>query len=229
MPAKTAQLAKRAPARRSAPEPVPTREIILDTAERLFAQRGVDGVAVRDLAREMNLTAPSLYNHFPGKQALYDAVLERGLNPIIEILAEAWHPGGLQPDRMRSTIDRLVTHLADHPHLAALLQRAMLDEGSGAEAILTRWFNVLYRGGVAVIKESASDAGWDPIELPHLAMALFGLVFAYFTNEKVLRRISKLAKDPLSADTLEVHRQFLQKAIYRLLGPQAPASAMSPV
>lgn len=228
MPAKSAHASNRSPRRSAATVAPPTREVILDTAERLFAERGVDGVAVRDLAREMKLTAPSLYNHFPSKQALYDAVLERGLNPIVEILAEAWHPGGLDPDRMRNTVDRLVTHLAAHPHLAALLQRAVLEEASGAEAIIGRWVDLLYRGGVAVIKESAKQAGWEPAELPHLAMALFGMVFAYFTNEKVLRRISKLAKNPLSQDTLQVQRAFLQKAIYRLLGPQAlPAQLLN--
>src|SRR2546427_12692245 len=72
---------------------VPTREVILDTAERLFAARGVEGVAVRDLAREMGVTASSLYNHFPGKQALYDAVLERGLGPIVAGVAGQDGPG----------------------------------------------------------------------------------------------------------------------------------------
>ena len=61
-------LTKRAAgARKSAPaEPLPTREVILDAAEVLFAEHGVDGVAVRDLARELNLTPSSLYNHFAG-------------------------------------------------------------------------------------------------------------------------------------------------------------------
>src|SRR5881296_4082765 len=93
--------------RAAAPDAVPqTREVILDTAEHLFAARGVDGVALRDLAREMHLTAPSLYNHFPSKQALYDAVLERGLRPIVELVGEAWHPGSLRPERMRHTVDK---------------------------------------------------------------------------------------------------------------------------
>ncbi|MGH8701293.1 MAG: TetR/AcrR family transcriptional regulator, partial [Burkholderiales bacterium] len=65
----TVRKANRAASPETAP---PTREVILDTAERLFAVHGVDSVALRDLARDMNLTAPSLYNHFPSKQALYD-------------------------------------------------------------------------------------------------------------------------------------------------------------
>jgi len=50
-------LSKRAAGARKAPvEPLPTREVILDAAEVMFAEHGVDGVAVRDLARELELT-----------------------------------------------------------------------------------------------------------------------------------------------------------------------------
>ena len=84
-------------ARDGQPVAPPTRELILDTAERLFSARGVDGVAVRDLAREMGITAASLYNHFPSKQALYDAVVERGLGPIVAVVGQAWQPGAIRP------------------------------------------------------------------------------------------------------------------------------------
>jgi AcrR family transcriptional regulator len=206
----------------------PTREVILDTAERLFALRGVDGVAVRDLAREMALTAPSLYNHFPSKQALYDAVLERGLHPIADLLAEAWHPGALHPDHVRVTVDRLVAHLAKHPHLARLLQRALLEETANVQEIITRWLNPLYREGFAVIRETAEAAGWDDRELPQLTIGLFGLVFAYFTNTTTLRLLAG-AGDPYSQDSLAVQRAFLEKAIVRLLGPRPRRTAAAPL
>jgi AcrR family transcriptional regulator len=199
----------------------PTREVILDTAERLFAAHGVDGVAVRDLAREMNLTAPSLYNHFPGKQALYDAVLERGLRPIVETVAEAWQPGALRPDQMRLTVDRLIEHLATHPHLARLLQRALLEEGGHVHSLMAKWLAPLYRQGLDVIQATADEAGWEADELPHLTLGLFGMVFSYFTNAAALQSIAGWAGGPMSARSLAVQRRFLEKAIYRLLGPQA--------
>lgn len=200
--------------------PPPTREVILDTAERLFAERGVDGVAVRDLAREMNLTAPSLYNHFTSKQELYDAVLERGLAPLLEMSAEAWDPATVDAEKARTVATRLVDHLAHHPHLAALLQRALLEDAKGVEALIERWLGPMYRGGVLAIKDRARRTGWEVEELPHLAVGLFGMVFAYFTNLKVLRRVSKRASNPLAPETLEHQRAFLEKAIFRLLGPQ---------
>ncbi|GIW43200.1 MAG: hypothetical protein KatS3mg077_0482 [Candidatus Binatia bacterium] len=207
-------------ARRSkavAQETVSTRDLILDAAERLFATRGVDGVAVRDLARELGLTAPSLYNHFSSKQALYDAVLERGLRPILEVIREAWSGGRLRPEE---TLARLLEHLARHPHLAQLLQRALLDENSGGAALIGKWLGPMYREGVKVLGAAAATAGWDSDELPHLAMALFGMVFSYFTNLNAIRSMSPRLQ-PLAARQIELQRKVLEKAVYRLLGPQA--------
>ncbi|TMA61457.1 MAG: TetR/AcrR family transcriptional regulator [Deltaproteobacteria bacterium] len=209
----------KAPSRPEASPAVPTREAILDAAERLFSARGVDGVAVRDLAREMSLTPSSLYNHFPGKQALYEAVLERGLRPIVDLVAGAAPPGVLGPAQLNATIERLTRHLAVHPHLARLLQRALLEDGK-LQAAIGRWASTLYGQGVAVLRAGAVDAGWEPTEVPHLALGLFGIIFAYFTNAPAVRALAGSKEDPFSARALAVQRRFLEKAVYRLLGPQ---------
>jgi AcrR family transcriptional regulator len=200
----------------------PTREVILDTAERLFAARGVEGVAVRDLAREMGITASSLYNHFAGKQALYDAVLERGLGPIVEAVALAWQ-GGLRPERVHATLDWLIAHLARHPHLARLLQRALLEESEAVQALVEPWVGSLYREGIAVVRRAAEDAGWEAEQVPHLGVALFGMIFAYFTNASALRRLAGWGDDLFSARALAAQRRFLEQAIIRLLGPRPRA------
>ena len=197
--------------------PAPTREVILDTAERLFAAHGVEGVAVRDLAREMGISASSLYNHFPGKQALYDAVLERGLGPIVDVVAGQ---DGLGPERVHATLDRLTAHLTRHPHLARLLQRALLEESPAVQALLERWIGSLYREGIAVVRKAARDAGWEAEQVPHLGVALFGMIFAYFTNATALRRLAGWGDDLFSARALAVQRRFLEQAIIRLLGPR---------
>lgn len=56
----------------------PARRRLLDTAERLFMQRGYSAIALRDLAQALNIKQASLYYHFPGgKEELYVAVAER--------------------------------------------------------------------------------------------------------------------------------------------------------
>jgi len=201
------------------PPAAPTHELILDTAERLFAARGVDGVAVRDLAREMGITASSLYNHFRSKQALYEAVLERGVGPIIQSVSAGWQ-SGVRRDRVHATLESVGAHLARHPHLARLLQRALLDESGAVQALLERWVGALYREGIAVVARAARAAGWGPEEVPHLGVALFGVIFAYFTNAAALRTLAGWAGDPLSEASLAVQQRFVEKATIRLLAPR---------
>ena len=54
-----------------------TRELILQTALKLFSQKGFEAVSVRDISAELELTAPALYVHFKSKQDILEAILHR--------------------------------------------------------------------------------------------------------------------------------------------------------
>jgi AcrR family transcriptional regulator len=47
-----------------------TRQLIADTAARLFAERGYENVAVSDVAREAEVAEQTVYNYFPTKEQL---------------------------------------------------------------------------------------------------------------------------------------------------------------
>ena len=47
-----------------------TKEKILDSAVRLFAQHGFDNTSMRDLAKDVGVKNPSLYNHFESKKEI---------------------------------------------------------------------------------------------------------------------------------------------------------------
>lgn len=49
---------------------------ILDESKKLFAQKGLHGVSVDEIARRVKMSPALLYRHFPSKESLYDAVLE---------------------------------------------------------------------------------------------------------------------------------------------------------
>ena len=52
-----------------------TRQKILEKALELFSTQGYDSVSVGEIAKAVGIKAPSLYNHFPGKQAIFDAIV----------------------------------------------------------------------------------------------------------------------------------------------------------
>jgi len=53
-----------------------TKNLIIKKALDLFSERGYDAVSVDQIAKEVGIKAPSLYNHYPSKQAIFDAIFE---------------------------------------------------------------------------------------------------------------------------------------------------------
>ncbi len=205
-----------------------TRDLILDVAERLFAAHGLEGVAVRDLARATGLTASSLYNHFPSKQAIYAAVLERGLRPLVELTTEAWPSGPLERDRMRPMLDRTLSHLAAHPSIATLLQRVLMEDAGKPDTRVAAWLRVLTSRWARLIRDAGMAAGWEEEELPHLTLALFVLTCAYFVSARTSNAVEPWSPDPFSPSEIAVQREFLEEAMFRLLGPRPRRRRRSP-
>ena len=53
-----------------------TKMKILDKALELFSTQGYDSVSVGEIAKAVGIKAPSLYNHFPSKQAIFEAIVK---------------------------------------------------------------------------------------------------------------------------------------------------------
>ncbi len=55
---------------------IETKQKILTKALELFSERGYDAVSVDEIAKAVGIKAPSLYNHFPSKKAIFLAIVE---------------------------------------------------------------------------------------------------------------------------------------------------------
>ncbi|MBW2643312.1 MAG: TetR/AcrR family transcriptional regulator [Deltaproteobacteria bacterium] len=64
---------------------IDTAQRILDTAERLFAQRGFHSTSTRALAHEARVNQAAINYHFGSKENLLEAVIERRLVPLIKL------------------------------------------------------------------------------------------------------------------------------------------------
>lgn len=53
-----------------------TKQRIIDKALELFSANGYDFVSMGEIAEAVGIKAPSLYNHYSGKQAIFDAIVE---------------------------------------------------------------------------------------------------------------------------------------------------------
>jgi AcrR family transcriptional regulator len=117
------------PKRRGPNAGADTRDAVLAAARRLFTARGYDATSMRDVAAEVGITNAALYYHFPGKDALLEALSAVRRAELDGLLAWAREqepsPGLLRETALRwvdsATQDRLEgmrLGLANRPALA---------------------------------------------------------------------------------------------------------------
>lgn len=58
------------------------RAALIEVGLRLLAERDIEGVSLREMAREVDVSATSVYRHFPDKAALMRALAREGLDRL---------------------------------------------------------------------------------------------------------------------------------------------------
>jgi AcrR family transcriptional regulator len=92
-----------------------TRERIVETAGRLFSERGFDKVTVADVAREAQVALATVFNYFPGKEDLFYSPLEAFGTRLIEAvrIRPAGEPVLVAFRRHLSTADGLLGRIQE--------------------------------------------------------------------------------------------------------------------
>ena len=187
---------------------VETVERALDVAERLFAERGFRGTSLRDVADAAGIRAPSLYNHFPAKEALYEAVLERALRPMLEML-EDFLERGESAYSDEQLIEATMAALAQRPDAARLLHYEILAGGERMNELVRGWVESMFGKGMEVLEKTPGGGGWSPEELPRLVFAFAMLFTGYFSMAPAFGGV--LGEDPLTERSVARQTDFMRR------------------
>ncbi len=188
-----------------------TRAQLLDVATRLFAVQGYEDTSIETVLREAGVSRGSLYHHFPSKDALFYAVLERIEQEVGEALAEA-------TENVTTAAESLQAGAVAWIQLAAdpTIQRIMLID---APAVLgwERWRqfdedHVL--GTIKLAMTAVAAEGAFPAEHADV----FAHVFLAAVNEVTL--LIARSEDPASA--IASGRAAVEEFVRRLLGSAGP-------
>lgn len=147
------------------------RSQLLDTAARLFAERGYKAVSMRDIAKLVGVTQANLYYHFRDKADLIEATLASVFEARAQEL-DAWlarHPSNQIEAFVRWFVQMLMTDRI----FARLLYRELLDGDEARIAALSR--TVLqkpFHSIVAAVRKGRLDVPAREVALSLVGFAL---------------------------------------------------------
>jgi TetR/AcrR family acrAB operon transcriptional repressor len=145
--------------RRTKEDAQETRNRILDTAVEVLNRQGVAQTSLNDIAREAGVTRGAIYWHFANKVAMFDAMIERLLCPLLFNSAD--RDARLEADPLgfiRSAADEFIGK--------------MLSDTSFRRVFEIFWHKCEYIGEMAALRNSHLEEGENHIDLIQRAFAL---------------------------------------------------------
>ncbi|WP_306204275.1 TetR/AcrR family transcriptional regulator [Actinoplanes sp. RD1] len=136
-----------------------TRERIVEAASALVDSEGLEAVSMRRLATELGVAGPSLYNHFPTKGDILDAVAD-AVVARVDVSFFATHDWA---DALRLWAHSYHAELAAHPHIVPVLAH-----GPGRRPAALAMADTVYGGLIR--------AGWPPARATHIGALMRYLV-----------------------------------------------------
>src|SRR3954467_5482655 len=128
-----------------------TREVILDTARRMFEERGYDATSLRQIAEKVGTTKAAVYYHFPAKEQMLLELTRPMLDGLADLVAQYRDADGDGQNPipvLESYLDLFLAHLGvigllarepatqNHPDIGRrlrLLVEAVRDHVAGTE------------------------------------------------------------------------------------------------
>ncbi len=97
-----------------------TIQTILDTARAIMREEGVAALSMQELARRMDMRAPSLYNYFSGKMQIYDALFRLGFTLYGKHINEVLKDAKDLHDEFRLIMEGYMSFALENPELYQL-------------------------------------------------------------------------------------------------------------
>jgi AcrR family transcriptional regulator len=155
----------------------PTRERILASAERLFAERGFDGVTMPMIAQASGITAGAIYKHFEGKADLFFQVVRAAVEAAPVTAGETPLPISALPAMVASYTERRLKRVRQ----MAIEMHAASTKDAQIRRLLRRSLDTQighFREGLASAQAAgALDATLDPDAVAHtMFVMILGLM-----------------------------------------------------
>lgn len=193
-----------------------SRAAILQAAEGIFAEQGLDGARTDAIARRAGVNKALLYYYFKSKERLYLAVLDEHRTEFIKRAMEILSREGPAAAILLQFVETHYDFISSHRHFAKLFQRSMLTPDIPSQRQLHRRVIPLFRKVAELVERGIRDGEFRSYDVSHTVISMVALTIFYFGAAPVLERVS--GTDPFADENIRKRRRevlrFIRYALF---------------
>jgi TetR/AcrR family transcriptional regulator, regulator of cefoperazone and chloramphenicol sensitivity len=201
-----------------------TKARILEAAEELFADRGVAGASLREVAERAAVNSALVHYYFGSKEGLYRSVFVAVAAELGAMATEVERAGGTAPERLRRYVERFAAFVISHPSRPRLMMRELID---GAPTLRQALAEGLQPVHLRVLREIVAD-GVREGSIRELDVQLFPLtVLGMIVQFVIARPLIATAIGPITYDDAFAARLAVHTSDLLLNGVLVPKGSQS--
>jgi TetR/AcrR family transcriptional regulator len=182
-----------------------TIQRIVATAEKIFAEKGVDGARTEAIAKAARVNKALLYYYFTSKEGLYRFTLQTLMDQMQKQFESGMTGSSTPQDRLVSFVKGYFDFMAAHPNYPRLVQREVMGRGKSLGWIVQAYFGPLHRRLAATIRAGIARGEFRRVDPQNTAVTLISMTVFYFAAAPVLGELWQC--DPLTPDRVAARRR----------------------
>jgi TetR/AcrR family transcriptional regulator len=192
-----------------------TREAILEAAERIFGDEGLEGARTDAIAAAAGVNKALLYYYFRSKSGLYRAVLEGYLADFNRQALEVLSSEGSARSLLLRYINLHFDFIGAHRHHGPLFQRILMADQKSLARLAREYFLPRSKALLKVIERGMRSGEFRRMDSTHAAISLVSLIVFFFSSAPVLRAVGGI--DPYARPNVERRREEVLKFVRHAL------------
>lgn len=167
------------------------KEKLIEAGEKLFAQKGLTGVSIRELSQAAGTNSALISYYFGGKEGLYSSILETQFLPMVMMLDSMAELKASPKEKIISYAKCVARIHRKSPFLTKFLMGELTNPSRFFEIIVRKYIERVYRFLTETLKEGIERGEFRPdIDVNAASLTLAGMMNFYFIARPISRHFA---------------------------------------
>lgn len=173
---------------------------ILETAEALFANRGFEGVSIREIADQAKVNSAMIYYYFGNKTGLYRGIIEKALEELTDRLTQSIKEGKDPVERLTRYLNSHIAFLRLKSKTAQIIFQVIYSSEAQVDLLVEQYWSKHFLMVEQILKEGIAAGFFRPVDTRLATITLRGMILWYFLAAPIVSRYPGMEGYPQQFD-----------------------------